>query len=203
MFGNTFLAVVAAAVFLFGPAGVGAVRQSIQTPATTTQPVTTMQPVTAAQPVTAVGQASAEQTGDCLDDTADEVEADNGVDTDTLDVQCGDQNSPDALERDAESDTEAAGSEQNDAAPTATPAISADQAQAAAEAHLNAGSASKVELDDENGQLVYSVEIGSTDVKVDAMTGAIVTVENDQEDEGADANESTPEASSEAPVVRG
>ncbi|MCB0025738.1 MAG: PepSY domain-containing protein, partial [Caldilinea sp.] len=61
------------------------------------------------------------------------------------------------------------------------PAITADQARATAEAQLNAGAASKVELDDENGQLVYSVEIGGVDVKVDAMTGVVVTVESGQD----------------------
>ncbi|HQY91265.1 PepSY domain-containing protein [Caldilinea sp.] len=196
MFGNTFLAVVAAAVFLFGPVGVSAVRQSVQTPVAATQQVATLQTPT-------------QQTGDCAIDSADEADneaADNEADADTLDVQCGDQNAPDAMESGAASDTEteAADSEQNDAAPTATPAISADQAQATAEAHLNAGSASKVELDDENGLLVYGVEIGNTDVKVDAMTGAVVTVENDQDGaEGVDANEPTPESASEAPVVGG
>jgi len=43
-----------------------------------------------------------------------------------------------------------------------TPAITADQAKAAAEAHLNAGAATRVQLDDENGKLVYSVEIGTS-----------------------------------------
>ena len=36
-------------------------------------------------------------------------------------------------------------------------------------------------MDDENGQLVYSVEIGGVDVKVDAMTGVVVTVESGPE----------------------
>ena len=43
--------------------------------------------------------------------------------------------------------------------------------KATAEAHLNAGAATRVQLDDENGKLVYSVEIGASDVKVDAATG--------------------------------
>jgi uncharacterized membrane protein YkoI len=38
-----------------------------------------------------------------------------------------------------------------------------------------------VELDDENGQLVYSVEIGSSDVKVDAMTGTVLGVETGED----------------------
>jgi uncharacterized membrane protein YkoI len=58
--------------------------------------------------------------------------------------------------------------------PAGTPAITAADAQQAAEAFLNSGTAMQVTLDDENGQLVYSVRIGETDVKVDAMTGAVI-----------------------------
>ena len=62
-----------------------------------------------------------------------------------------------------------------DPAPAGTPAITADAAKAAAEASLNAsGKATTVTLDDENGKLVYSVQIGQTDVKVDANTGTVL-----------------------------
>ncbi len=94
----------------------------------------------------------------------------NGADMDA--VEDGDQGGPDGA-----ADMEDADDVQ-DAAPSGTPAISADTAKQAAEAHLGAGSASKVELDDEDGQLVYSVEIGSTDVKVDATTGAVLKTED-------------------------
>jgi len=97
-----------------------------------------------------------------------------GADMDA--VEEGDQNGPDST-----ADVEEADDAQ-DVAPSGTPAISAATAQQAAEAHLGAGSASKVELDDEDGQLVYSVEIGSTDVKVDAMTGAVLKVEDNSAD---------------------
>ena len=73
------------------------------------------------------------------------------------------------------------GAEGQDPVPAGTPAITADQAKAAAEAHLNAGAATRVQLDDENGKLVYSVEIGTSDVKVDAMTGAVLGVERGQD----------------------
>ena len=97
-----------------------------------------------------------------------------GPDTDTQDVQEGPQNGPDTG-----TDAEAEGSSDGqDAAPLGTPAITADVAQATAEKYLNAGTASQVELDDENGQLVYSVEINGTDVKVDAMTGSVLGAES-------------------------
>ena len=98
-----------------------------------------------------------------------------GADTDQVDEQVGDQNAAD----DAAEGPEAADGQ--DAAPAGTPSITADQAKAAAEAHLNAGGATKVQLDDENGTLVYSVEIGTSDVKVDAMTGAVLSVDSGQD----------------------
>lgn len=92
-----------------------------------------------------------------------------GADTDDVEEQVSDQN---------QANTEIEDDEQ-DAAPAETLAITAEQAQATAEAYLNAGTATQVELEGENGQLIYSVEIGGTDVEVDAMTGAVLGVETD------------------------
>jgi uncharacterized membrane protein YkoI len=48
--------------------------------------------------------------------------------------------------------------------------------------NAQSGSVVQTELDDENGQLVYSVEFDSgADVKVDAMTGLVLTVETGQD----------------------
>jgi uncharacterized membrane protein YkoI len=93
------------------------------------------------------------------------------ADTDDVEEQVGDQD---------EADTET-GDDGQDALPAGTPAITAEEAQATAEAYLNAGTATQVELDDEDGQLVYSVEIGGTDVKVDAMTGTVLGAETGQD----------------------
>jgi len=99
---------------------------------------------------------------------AEKPDAEN--DTETGDGEVGDQ---------VAADTETSeSSDGQDAAPTGTPAITADAAQKTAEAHLNAGAASKVTLDDENGTLVYSVDIGGVDVKVDAMTGIVIGTDN-------------------------
>jgi hypothetical protein len=68
---------------------------------------------------------------------------------------------------------EDSGAKSQDAA-TGTPAISADEAQKAAETYANAGTASEVELENENGLLVYSVEIAGQEVTVDAMTGEVL-----------------------------
>jgi uncharacterized membrane protein YkoI len=102
-----------------------------------------------------------------------------GADTDQVDQQAGDQNAADTAAETALEAPEAADGQ--DAAPAGTPSITADQAKAAAEAHLNADAATKVQLDDENGKLVYSVEIRASDVKVDAMTGAVLGVDSGQD----------------------
>jgi len=116
-----------------------------------------------------------EQVGDQnAADTEDGAEV-VSPDTDNVEEQVGDQNTPDTGE-----ETEIAG--EQDAAPTGTPAITAEAAQQTAEAYLNAGTATQVELDDEDGVLVYSVEFANgTDVKVDAMTGAVLGVETGQD----------------------
>ena len=144
------------------------------------------------------------QAQDCPQDQADSAEVQaGGPDTDNIEEQCGDQNAPDGQEsaNDADTDTtevqegdqnapdtaEAQGGENaesadgQEAAPSGTPAITAERAQAAALA-AHPGTVIKTELDDENGQLIYSVELdGGVDVKVDAMTGAVLGTESGQD----------------------
>jgi uncharacterized membrane protein YkoI len=109
------------------------------------------------------------QTETCDQQDDDSAEIQGAPDTDNVDLQCGDQN---------EGGEEAESADGQDAAPTGTPAITAQAAQKTAEAYLNAGTATKVELDDEDGKLVYSVEFANgTDVKVDAMTGSVLGTE--------------------------
>jgi len=118
-----------------------------------------------------------EQCGD--QNAPDDQEAANDVDTDTTEVQEGDQNAPDTAE--AQGGEEAESADGQEAAPNGTPAITADQAQAAALA-AHPGTVIQTELDDENGQLVYSVEFNDgVDVKVDAMTGAVLGTESGQD----------------------
>ena len=110
------------------------------------------------------------QAQTCDQQDNDTAEVQDAPDTDNVDLQCGDQNKADGSEVESAGDTESA--------PTGTPAISAEAAQKTAESYLNAGTAIKVELDDENGKLLYSVEFSNgTDVKVDAMTGSVLGTE--------------------------
>jgi uncharacterized membrane protein YkoI len=81
--------------------------------------------------------------------------------------------------------------EQNDAAALAQAKISLTQAIAAAEQKVN-GKAVRAGLEDENGKLVYGVEVMNgdkpTDVKVDIATGAILSAQADQADHEGDEN---------------
>jgi len=66
--------------------------------------------------------------------------------------------------------------------------ISAQQAKQAAES-AQGGTASKVELEDEDGNLVYQVVIGQTEVMVDAGNGKVLYTEQaNQENEEDETN---------------
>lgn len=58
------------------------------------------------------------------------------------------------------------------------PAITRDEAVTAAQTEVS-GDVTEVELDDEAGRLVWTVEIGQQEVNVDALDGTILSVEND------------------------
>ncbi|MFN6536567.1 MAG: PepSY domain-containing protein [Nostoc sp. EkiNYC01] len=65
--------------------------------------------------------------------------------------------------------------------------ITAQQAQQAAETSVG-GKAKSVKLENEDGNLVYAVEIGQQDVKVDAGNGKVLYAENgNQQDEKNEA----------------
>ncbi len=67
--------------------------------------------------------------------------------------------------------------------------ITPEQAASAAEAEIG-GKATKVELENEDGNLVYDVEIGKKEVIVDAGNGKVLYTEdeNQEDDEATEAN---------------
>jgi len=81
---------------------------------------------------------------------------------------------------------------QESAAFKAQAKITPEQARAEALKAVN-GEIQKVSLDNENGNLVYSVEVktagGTVDVKVDAGDGKVLARDNDQDNEGGHAPE--------------
>lgn len=96
-----------------------------------------------------------------------------------------DQTTPD--ESATASENELPGQEQADETPVGNPAVTEDQAKAAALAQFPGATVGSVQLDDENGQLVYSVELTdasgvSQDVKVDAMTGTVLPAASSEQD---------------------
>ena len=169
---SRIVAFAAIALLIVGAVGFTAARSFAQTAQPST-PVVVQGATDNEQAVASDTDDVDEQVGD--QNAADSDEEVSAQDNDTVEEKVGDQN---AADNGVEANEAGDGQE---AAPSGTPAITADQAQATAEAHLNAGTATKVELDDENGQLVYSVEIGTSDVKVEAMTGAVLGVDTDQD----------------------
>jgi uncharacterized membrane protein YkoI len=130
---------------------------------------------------------------DCAADEADGTDSESSgqADTDKVEVQCGDQNQtgdqsgdqndPNDQTGSDTTESQSSGQEDMETAPSGTPALTVEQAKAAALA-VHSGTITQIELDDENGTLVYSVAFeGGVDVKVDAMTGAIVAIETGQD----------------------
>lgn len=128
-------------------------------------------------------------------DEADDAEeaGTEQADTDAVEDECGPQDEADAGEGDGddsqdpqlngsirvdESKYDGLSETEESAALASLATITPEQAIAAAQAEVP-GASQKVELDNENGSLVYSVEIGGKDVKVDAGTGAVLHVESD------------------------
>ena len=100
-----------------------------------------------------------------------------GPDTDNVEEQVGDQNAQDTTADSANEPIEANSSDGQDLAPSGTPSISSDAALQAAQAYLNTTASGIATLDDENGKLVYSVDLNGSDIKVDAMSGIVLGVD--------------------------
>lgn len=86
----------------------------------------------------------------------------------------------------------AAGQSENDAVALSTAKITLTQAIAAAESHVQ-GRAVRAELEDENGALVYGVEVvkgaQAMDVRVDSNSGQVLSAKTDQADHEAEGHE--------------
>lgn len=172
---NRFLAMAVIALLVVGAMGAISARSFAQTAQPQPQMQATAAPEASAQgPDTdTVDEQVGDQSGPDSAESNPDVEAPGGPDTDT--VQEGDQTGANTgMDANENSDGQ-------ESAPVATPAISAEAAQKTAEAYLKAGPATRVELDDENGKPIYSVEFNGTDVKVDAITGEVLTVETGQD----------------------
>ncbi len=74
--------------------------------------------------------------------------------------------------------------------------ITPQQAKQAAETAVG-GTATKVKLESENGNLVYAVEIGSKELTIDAGNGQVLSSEN--AGQGDNAEQSAPKSSVQVP----
>ena len=108
-----------------------------------------------------------------------------GPDTDTVEQQDGPQSG--AQDAETKDDANQPDNEAADAAALAGKAtVTADQAKATALAANPGATVVKAELGDENGVIVYSVELSTgADVKVDAQKGTIISTDQ----AGSDAND--------------
>lgn len=155
----------------------------------------------------AQGSTPVAQTSDCSAQDVDATEAaETGPDTDDIEEHCGEQvedGQPDGAEEAEEADSgvqepsytgsisvdqaqnESLSEVDEAAALQGQAAITAADAEAAALAANPGASVVKTELDNENGALVYSVELSNgADVKVDAGNAAILFSDSDADNEG-------------------
>ena len=147
---------------------------------------------------------TATNTQDCNTDEADDALEDqaDAPDNDNVDFQCGDQFEDETEDLDGdeteeqspaytgsltvdEAQYEGLSEADESAALEGLAAISASEAEAAALAANPGTSVVKTELDNENGVVVYSVELNNgADVKVDAGNAAVIHTESDGDFEG-------------------
>jgi uncharacterized membrane protein YkoI len=71
----------------------------------------------------------------------------------------------------------AEGRDGQDKVPDDIPTISSNEALQAVQSYLNTTTFGKPILDDENGVLIYSIELDGIDLKVNAMNGAVLGVD--------------------------
>ena len=130
------------------------------------------------------------QSQSCDQQDADTADVTDPADTDNVDLQCGEQVEDGQLDG-AESveGREVAEPTVNEADEAAAlqgkAAISAADAESAALAANPGASVVKTDLGDENGTIVYDVELSNgADVKVDAANGTIITTDSGADNEG-------------------
>ncbi len=112
----------------------------------------------------------------CSDPTGaddDAAEANGAPDTDNIEEQCGPQDEADDGEAQVPSGKLDDG---NDLLPQA--GITIDAAIAAAQSAAS-GSIGEVDLEHWNGTLVFNVDVGDKDVKVDASNGTVLSADKD------------------------
>jgi uncharacterized membrane protein YkoI len=137
--------------------------------------------VTLTVSLTSAGPTAAPAAQSC-DEQNDDAAAENAAevqDTDDIEQECGDQNEADDANEAEDGDIQASSGtldDGKDLLPQAS--ITLDQAIAAAQTAAS-GDLGEIDLEHYQGKLVFNVDIGDKDVKVDASSGSILAAESD------------------------
>jgi uncharacterized membrane protein YkoI len=120
------------------------------------------------------------QTCDEQDDGDDATEATTEeADTDDIEQECGDQNEADDANEAEDGDIQAPSGTLDDGKDLLPQAgITLEQAVAAAQGAAS-GPVGEIDLEHAQGRLVFNVDIGDKDVKVDASSGAVLASDSD------------------------
>ena len=120
------------------------------------------------------------QPCDEQDEADDAIEsAAKGPDTDNIEEQSGDQNEADDANEAEDGEIQAPSGTLDDGKDLLPQAgISVEQAVAAARGAAS-GPVGEVDLEHWQGKLVFNVDVGDKDVKVDAITGAVIDATSD------------------------
>ena len=117
---------------------------------------------------------------DEADDADDAAEsATEEADTDNVEEECGDQNEADDADEGEDDDAQAPSGTLDDGKELLPQAGITIEAAIAAAQSAATGPVGEVDLEHANGRLVFNVDIGDKDVKVDASDGTIVSVDSD------------------------
>lgn len=130
--------------------------------------------VTLTSRLTSAGGANGPAAQACAaqDEADDAAEAAEGPDTDAIEEQCGSQD-----EADGANEAQAAPGQLDDGAGLLSQAaIAVDQAIAAAQGAAS-GELGEIDLEDYQGKLVFNIDIGDKDVKVDANSGVVLATD--------------------------
>jgi len=135
--------------------------------------------VTLTSSLTSAGSDAA-QTCDQQDEADDAAEdATEEADTDNVEEECGDQNEADDANESGDDEAQVPSGTLDDGKDLLPQArITIDAAIAAAQSAAT-GPVGEVDLEQANGRLVFNVDIGEKDVKVDASDGSIVSADAD------------------------
>jgi uncharacterized membrane protein YkoI len=111
------------------------------------------------------------QTQPCDQEDEDSAEAPETADTEDIEEQCGDQNKANEQE----------GVEDTVAVPVGVTVITSEQAETIA-ITAYPGTVTLTELENENGQLIYTVEFkDGGEVEIDAVSGTVLVTDSEQD----------------------